>query len=163
MGKNATKETPSQGLRVNERKWTKELMAGGWTVIPNIIVERQRVLGLDAIDINILMHLACYWWTPDNKPHPAKSTIAGAMHVHPRTVQRRIAEMGKSGFIRREERRVPGKGSNTNVYHFDGLINAAIPYAAEKVQEIAEREAQRKARAARKGKARLRLVKDDEG
>ncbi len=162
MGKNATKETPSQGLRVNETKWTKELMAGGWTVIPNIIVERQSVLGLDAIDINILMHLACYWWTPDNKPHPAKSTIAKAMEVHPRTVQRRIAQMEKSGFIRREERRVRGKGSNTNLYHFDGLINAATPYAAEKVQEIAERNAERKARAARKGKPRLRLVKDDE-
>jgi predicted transcriptional regulator len=162
MSEKVKQKTPSQELRVNDKKWTKELMAGGWTVIPNIIVERQRVLGLDAIDINILMHLACYWWTLDNKPHPAKSTIAKAMNVHPRTVQRRIAEMEKSGFIRREQRRVPGKGSNTNLYHFDGLINAAVPYAIEKVHEIAVRNAERKARAGRKGKPRLHLVKDDE-
>jgi hypothetical protein len=44
MNKNATNGVQSPGLWVNEKKWTKELMAGGWTVIPNIIVERQRVL-----------------------------------------------------------------------------------------------------------------------
>ncbi len=165
MSNNATKDAPSQEPRINEKKWSRELLAGGWTAIPNIIVERQRVLGLDAIDINILMHLACYWWTADNKPHPAKGTIAEAMNIHPRTVQRRIAEMEKGGLIRREERRIQGKGSkgsSTNIYHFDGLIKAAVPYAAEKVQEIEARNAARKARASRKGRPQLRLVKEEE-
>jgi predicted transcriptional regulator len=156
------KDNPDSALRINESKWSKGLMAAGWTVIPNVIIERQLVLGLDAIDINILMHLALHWWTADNKPHPSKSTIAKALKVHPRTVQRHIAAMERSGLIRREQRRVKGKGSNTNLYHFDGLIKEAIPYAIEKVQEIASREAERKARAARKGRPRLRLVKDDE-
>ena len=62
-----------------QAKWSKALMAAGWTVMPNVIIERQRVLGLDAVDINILMHLALYWWTADNKPHPSKNTIAAAV------------------------------------------------------------------------------------
>ena len=118
-------------LRVNERKWSKTLMDAGWTAFPSVIIERQKALGLDAMDMNIILYLASYWWTKDNKPHPSKKTIAEALGVTPRTVQRRIAEMEKAKFIRREERRIPGKGSRTNWYHFDGLINEALPYAKE--------------------------------
>lgn len=148
-------------LRVNETKWTKPLMDAGWTVLPNVLFERQQALGLDAVDINILLHLVAYWWTPDNKPHPSKVTIAKAMGIHPRTVQKRIAEMEAGGLIRREERRISKKGSKTNVYHLDGLIAAAAPYAQEKLEDIAAREAEKKARVARKGKPKLRLVNAD--
>ena len=50
----------------NERKWCKDLMDAGWTAFPSVIIERQGVLGLDALDVNILLHLASYWWTKDN-------------------------------------------------------------------------------------------------
>lgn len=122
-------------LRINEQKWSKPLMDAGWTAIPTVIFERQKALGLDALDVNILLHLAAYWWTLDNKPHPSKKTIAAAIDVDPRTVQRRIAAMEKAGFIRRQQRRLPGKGSKTNIYHFDGLIAEALPYAKEKLAE----------------------------
>lgn len=162
MKKNAVSQSPATDLRVNEKKWSKALMDAGWTVVPSVIIERQQALGLDAIDINILMHLATYWWTKDNKPHPSKSTIAAAIGIHPRTVQRRIAEMEKGGLIRRQQRRVSGQGSKTNVYHLEGLIDGATQYAEEKLQEIARRAAERKAKSSRKGKARLHIVKDEE-
>jgi len=149
-------------LRVNEKKWTKPLMDAGWTAIPSVIIERQQALGLDAIDINILMHLAVYWWTADNKPHPSKVTIAKAMGVTPRTIQRRIAKLEAGGLIKRQQRRISAKGSKTNIYHLDGLIKAAQPYAKEKREQIEQRDAERKARVARKGKPKLRLVKSDE-
>jgi hypothetical protein len=41
-------------------------MKAGWSAIPNIIIEKQRALGLDALDVNILLHLIQYWWTEDN-------------------------------------------------------------------------------------------------
>jgi len=155
----ATKSQTAAEVRVNEKKWSKTLMAAGWTAMPSIIVERQKALGLDALDMNIVLHLATYWWTADNKPHPSKKTIAEAIGVTPRTVQRRITALQTAGFIRREERRVKGKGSHTNVYHFDGLIRAAQPYAKEKLEEIADRQISRKTAVARKGRARLRIVK----
>lgn len=148
--------------KVNERKWSKELMAAGWTVVPNVIIERQQVLGLDAVDINILMHLACHWWKPGDNPHPSKSRIAAAIGVHPRTVQRHIAQMEKDKLIRREERRVSGTGSKTNIYHLDGLIAAAKPYAAEKIEKQKARAAERDASAKRKGRPLLRVVDNDE-
>ncbi len=158
-GKSAVASQIAEELRVNEKKWSKTLMAAGWTAMPSVVIERQKVLGLDALDLNIIMHLATYWWTHDNKPHPSKKTISEAIGVTPRTIQRRIACLEKSGFIQREQRRVKGKGSRTNLYHFDGLIKAAQPYAEEKLNEIAKRDAARKSAVARKGKARLQIVK----
>ena len=148
--------------KVNEKKWSKELLAAGWTMLPNIIFERQQALGLDSTDINILLHLASYWWKPGDKPYPSKSTIAKAMGIDPRTVQRRIAQMELAKFIRREQRRIPGVGSKTNIYHLEGLIEAAKPYAREKVEEQGRKAAERNARAARKGRPRLQVVRSDE-
>lgn len=159
--KATAKATPAETLKVNEKKWSKALMAAGWTAIPSVIIERQKALGLDALDMNILLHLSTYWWTPDNKPHPAKKTIAEAVGVEPRTVQRRIAGLEAAGLIKREERRIKGKGSKTNLYHFDGLIIAAVPYAQEKLEERAERAEAKKGAIARKGKPKLRLIKSD--
>jgi predicted transcriptional regulator len=148
-------------VRVNEKKWSKALMEAGWTALPSVIIERQKALGLDALDMNIILHLANYWWTHDNKPHPSKKTLAEAIGVTSRTVQRRITALQNGGFIRREERRVRGKGSRTNLYHFDGLISAAQPYAKEKVEKIREIQTERKMTVARKGRA-LRLVKSED-
>jgi predicted transcriptional regulator len=157
---NATQKAKSASeIRVNEKKWSKTLMDAGWTAVPSIILERQKALGLDSLDVNILLHLATYWWTHDNKPHPSKKTIAEAIGVKPRTVQRHIAELEAAGLIKREERRIVGKGSRTNLYHFDGLIKAALPFAKEKLEEIADREKARKQTIARKGKTKLQLIK----
>jgi len=86
----AAAPTTAKEVRVNEKKWSKALMDAGWTALPSVIIERQKALGLDALDMNIILHLANYWWTRDNKPHPSKKTIAEAIGVAPRTVQRRI-------------------------------------------------------------------------
>jgi len=144
-------------LRVNEQKWSKPLMDAGWTAIPVIIFERQRALDLDPLDVNIVLHLAGFWWKADNKPHPSKTRIADAIGVAPRTVQRRIAMLEKAGYIQREERRIPGGASKTNIYHFDGLIKAALPLAHEKLSERKKRAEEERARTRRK-RPRLAIV-----
>jgi hypothetical protein len=32
----------------------------------------QQALGLDPLDINIILHIASYWWSESGKPHPSK-------------------------------------------------------------------------------------------
>jgi len=157
MAKSAAAET--ENLKVNEKKWTKLLMEAGWTVVPNVFIERQMALGLDRLDMNILMHLFSYWWHPDNKPHPSKKTIASAIGVDPRTVQRRIARMEKDGLITREQRRISNVGSKTNIYHFDGLIREAKPFAREMIEIKNANVAAKEARRAKKGKPVLKVVK----
>jgi hypothetical protein len=138
----------------NEQKWSTTLMEAGWTVLPSIILEKQDALGLDAIDVNILLQLARPWWYTDNLPHPSKATIAKCIGINASTVRRHIARMEAVGFIRRQSRYDKKyKGQQTNLYHFEGLIRAATPYAKE---FIAMREQQRNAHAARRSRKKPR-------
>ncbi len=149
-------------IRHLEQRWTKALIAPGWTAVPSVILEKQHALGLDAMDVTILMHLASFWWYRDNPAHPSKDRIATAMNVNVSTIRKRIARLEKDGLIRREQRFSVSGRQETNFYHFDGLIKAATPFA----QEVLEEKAQRKADAAerrRRKKPVLKLVKAEEG
>jgi predicted transcriptional regulator len=157
MNENIAKKTDVEKIKVNEAKWSKPLMAAGWTAMPSVIIEKQEALGLDALDMNIVLHLSHYWWTPDNLPHPSVERIAKAVGVKPRTVQKRIKAMHELGVIEREERRHTRFGSDTNKYGFKGLIEKATPFAQEKIAEIAERQKAKTDRLNRK-KPKLTVV-----
>lgn len=146
----------TDALRLNELKWSKPLMAAGYTVIPNVIIENQRAIGLDALDLAIVMHLAMHWWYPENKPRPSKSTIAKALNLHPRTIQKRLASLEAAELIKRESR-----SSRENFYHLDGLIEAALPFAKERVRERKARLEAQKKRAGRRGRPVLVVANDD--
>jgi DNA-binding transcriptional regulator YhcF (GntR family) len=147
-------------LRTNEKKWTKPLMDAGWTALPSVIIENQKQLGLSPLDLNIVLYLASKWWTAEGKPYPSKSTMAKAMDVHPRTIQKHVAGLEAAGYMRREERRTE-TGSKTNIYHLDGLIKAAKPFAEEKLAEMKDKAELAKRRQNRRGAPKLRLVKAD--
>lgn len=156
------KQTGSNAdLRTNEKKWSKLLMDAGWTALPSVIIENQRQLGLTPLDLNIVLYLASKWWTAEGKPFPSKSTMARAMDVHPRTIQKHVAALEAAGYIRREERRTD-VGSKTNIYHLDGLIKAAKPFAEEKLAEMKDKAELAKRRQNRRGAPKLRLVKTED-
>ena len=149
-------------LKENERKWTKPLMDAGYTVIPAVILDRQQALGLDPVDVNILLQLFTHWWKADNLPYPSKKSIAERIGKTEKTVQRRIAKLQHAGFVKRVPRYSAAKGQLSNIYDFSGLIAAATPFATEAVERKEERKAEAKTRATRK-KPKLHIVKDAEG
>lgn len=143
-----------------EQRWGRNLTKAGWTAFPNIFFQRMQALGLDALDVVILLHLAGYKWGAGD-PYPAKSTLAKAIGVWPRTVQRRIARMEKDGLIKRIGRKGRNEGSLTNQYNFDGLIEASDKFAVEHIVEIDRRRAENAARLSRRGpKKPLSVVGD---
>jgi DNA-binding transcriptional regulator YhcF (GntR family) len=156
----AAKKNDAEILRKNEAKWSKPLMAAGWNALPSIIIEKQQALGLDAIDMNIIVHLSNYWWRADTLPFPSVEKIAKAIGVKPRTVQKRVTALQAGGLLTRIERRKTRYGSDTNLYSFDGLIKAALPYAEEKLANRAKRAEEEEDRLARK-KPKLTLVKTE--
>jgi predicted transcriptional regulator len=157
-----TKKNTQERLRRNVEKWTQPLMDAGWTVFPSVLLERQRAFGLDAIDVNILLQLARYWWYADNPPHPTKKTIAECLGVDVSTVRKRIAAMEKDGLISRQKRfHAKHGGQQANSYHFDGLIESAKPFAEEAIQLKEQRKKEDVARPRRK-KPRLAVVKKEE-
>lgn len=158
MAKPITKKETQERLKRNEKKWTPTLMAAGWTVIPSVILERQQALGLDPIDVNILLQLARYWWYEDNPPHPSKKAIAECIGRSASTVRRRIAEMEAGGLIKRVPRFDKKYGQQSNMYLFDGLIKGAIPLAQEVIEDREKRKNENAARRTRK-KPKLKVVK----
>jgi DNA-binding transcriptional regulator YhcF (GntR family) len=128
-------DDPKKQPGLIEQKWGPKLAQAGWTGIPNILFERMRALGLSPLDFTIIVILISHWWKPDDRPHPSKARIAAMIGVDPRTVQRRIAAMQGVGLMKRQERRGSPTGSSTNIYHFDGLIKEATPFAEEKIQQ----------------------------
>jgi DNA-binding transcriptional ArsR family regulator len=155
----AAKLDQKEELKRNEQKWSHTLMEAGWTAVPSIILEKQAAFGLDAIDVNILMHLARHWWYPDNPPHPSKALIAKCIGVDRSTVRKHIARMESEGLIERVARfnkRLGGQ--ETNIYRFDGLIKAATPHAEEFIDLRAK---QRREDDARQNRKKPRLVVDN--
>lgn len=154
----ATAETHVEQLRENEKKWGKVLMDAGWTCLPSTIIHRQQALGLDSVDLNIILLIASHWWQAVNLPFPSKKRIAATIGIDESNVRKRIAKLEAGKLIKRVQRRVPGERSKTNIYILSGLIEAATGYAKE---EVALRELQRQERASRptrKGKPRLVIV-----
>ena len=146
-----TKTERNERLKRNEEKWSPELMDAGWTLLPSIILEKQDALGLDPVDVNILLQLARHWWYADNPPRPSKASIAKCLNVHPSTIRKHIARMERDGFIKRKARySKKTRGQENNEYRFDGLIEAAKPFAVEAVRERNEQRRERDARMQRK-------------
>lgn len=134
-------------------------MDAGWTGIPSIILEKQHALGLEPVDVNILLQLAKHWWYAENLPHPSKATLAELMGIDPSTVRRRITRMVDAGFIRRVARYDNKHGGQTsNAYEFDGLIKAATPFALEALKT---RDDRRMEDADRRRRKKPRLVIDN--
>jgi predicted transcriptional regulator len=152
-----------KAVRTNEKKWGKALMKSGWTAFPSLILEKQHALGIDSMDVNIILYLATYWWESENKPHPAKGTIAETIGVAPRTIQRRIAALEKAGLVKREYRKDKNKGNKSNMYNFDGLIKELAPFAEEKINATEDRRIESETRRKRikpKKKSVLTAIED---
>lgn len=155
----SSKETVMTAVKKAERqevdksvaaKWSAPLAKAGWTSIPNVIFERQQALGLSPLDINILLHLAGYWWKPKDFPHPSKATLAKAIGVTPRTIQKRIAGMEAAQYIKRVARKTSSGDNDTNEYDLSGLIEHAKPFAQERIEDRERRKREQTERLTRK-------------
>ena len=130
-----TKKTPttSASNRILEDKWGKTLVSAGFTALPDVIFQYQKALKLKPLDVLIILHLASYWWKPNENPWPSKSTIADSIDVDPRTVQRSIKKMEDLGYVKRIMRKAAVGDNLSNEYDLRGLINAATKHAEEKI------------------------------
>lgn len=132
-----------------EAKWGKDVIKAGYTVIPNVLLEHQHQIGLDATDLAILAQIVRFWWYEDNLPHPGKVRLATHLGVHSRTVQRRIARMERAGLLERIERHTKG-AQRSNFYRLTGLIERAQHYAQQSL-EAQEETKRKRAKARRRG------------
>jgi predicted transcriptional regulator len=132
MEKEESEKNPEKEINAIKSKWSTILTKPGWVTLPSTILEAQADLKLEPVDINIILHLANYWWTKEKKPYPSKSTIAKRMNRSPNAIQKRIARLEKMGLVQRIKRfDKDSNGQLSNMYELGGLIEKAKPYAKE--------------------------------
>lgn len=110
-----------------------------------MIFRQTKALELKQLDVLVILHLASYWWTPNEFPRPAKATIADALDCDPRTVQRSIEKMEKQGYIKRIERKAKVGDNLPNQYDMRGLVKAIQKLAADEIAKREKRAAEDKA------------------
>lgn len=125
-------------LKVSEKKWGEKQIEAGFTVIPSILITRQKALGLDAVDLNILLHIVVRWWAADNHAYPSKKLIADSMGIDVSTVRRRVARMENEGLLQREKRFVE-RAQTSNKYDLTKLVSSLAPFAEEELQSRREK------------------------
>ena len=153
------KENRTPSLKANEEKWGKENIKAGWTLVPNVLLVHQASLGLTAMDVNIILQISRYWWDAKTHPYPSKKTLADSIGVTPRTIQKRIADMEKAGFIERIERR-DEKGSKSNIYKLTPLNKILKPFSVNINEDRKQRKIQDKNRPNLRGKPKNKIKEE---
>lgn len=111
-----------QATQASEKKWGKQVMKLGFSIIPSLLLRAQQRLGLSPTHLAVLLQLADYWWEQGRKPFPSKQALSERLGLSPRQVQRYIAELEAAGLVQRIERRAAHKGKLSNVYDLSGLV-----------------------------------------
>jgi hypothetical protein len=107
--------------RSAETKYGKAVMAHGFTVVPNLLLQGQAHLKISPTAFNVLLHLVMHWWDAHEAPHPAIGTIARRIGKSPRTLFRYFDELEAAGLVQREARFKGQKAQTTSAYVLTGL------------------------------------------
>jgi DNA-binding MarR family transcriptional regulator len=120
------------------KRWTKGVINFGWTGIPNILIENQQRIGLNPIQLNILIILLKHWWEHSNHPFPSKKKIAEITGRDKSTIQRNIRDMEKRNLIERVRRDRASGGQDTNRYDLTPLVEV-LKLLAKEQKELDEK------------------------
>lgn len=99
---NLNPELESEWERLEE-KWGEEILSAGWTAVPNKLLRRQKNLGIDSVELNVLLNLIRFWWRRADAPFPSPGKIADEIGISPRTVHRKLKDMEGKGLLTREK------------------------------------------------------------
>ncbi len=105
-----------------EHKWGKKVIAYGYTVVPSVLIQGQKRLGLTPIQLNVILQLLDHWWERDSLPFPSKKTIADRLDMSPRYIQTVIGQLEQAGFIRRIARMTRFGDRDSNAFDLTGLV-----------------------------------------
>lgn len=103
-------------------KWGDARLAG-FQAVPDVLFIKQQALGLDPLDVVVLLNLTLFWWFRDQPPFPRSNIIAQRMGVSARTVQRVFKKLERLGYIRRGQWQ-NADGEIKPAIYLDGLLDA---------------------------------------
>ncbi|MFO1315497.1 MAG: helix-turn-helix domain-containing protein [Burkholderiales bacterium] len=111
-----------EATQSSQRKWGKDVMKLGFSILPSLIFRAQQRLGLNPTQLVVLLQIADYWWDQNRKPYPSLETLSLRIGLKPRQIRRYLADLEKAGFLKRIERRAAHRGKLSNEYDLSGLV-----------------------------------------
>lgn len=115
------KNSPKSSEKILERKWGREGIAAGYTVLPSALLQAQARLGISAMQLAVLIHLIEHWWKPESMPFPKKEVIASRLGVSLKTVQRACLGLEQAKLLKRNDRYSGGRRTS-NEYDLEPLV-----------------------------------------
>jgi predicted transcriptional regulator len=104
-----------------EAKWGLGALSLGWTPVPTALLFLQADLGLNPVDMNILINLLSHWWRASDKIYPSQDAIAKRIGVSKRTVQRSIDKMELLKIIEVQMTKRSSQYKGRNIYNLKPL------------------------------------------
>jgi DnaD N-terminal domain len=127
-----TLDDPSDSLAVPSSaaaaKWG-EALSMGFAIVPSVLIRAQAKLGLDAVDLAVLLNVIIHWWTPGEWPYPQPRVLANRMAVSTRTVERRLESLEKRGFLIRHPPEKSSDGLARRRIDLSGLVGRLQGFA----------------------------------
>ena len=120
-----------------EAKWGPGALSLGWTPVPTALLFLQADLGLNPVDMNILINLLSHWWKASAKVYPSQDAIAKRIGVSKRTVQRSIDKMELLKIIEVQSTKRSSQYKGRNVYNLKPLallLDQTGPNVREKIE-----------------------------
>jgi hypothetical protein len=146
-----TAQDTSRTLRESEKKWGRPAIAAGFTLFPSVLLQKQHALGLDCIDVVIILQILKHWWHAESAPFPSQVQLAKTMSVDLSTIKRHLARLKDAGLINWASRTSKHGGQASNAYDLSGLVKHVHGFA---VEELAAREKEADARKERSRRKR---------
>jgi len=103
-------------------KWSAQTMACGYTVVPDVLLEHMGELGLTPTELVVMLQVMRFWWRADQLPFPSKHTLAQAMGMTDKNVQKVIGRLHEKGWMKRIMRRRARDRHESNRYDFAQLV-----------------------------------------
>ena len=83
-----------------EERWTPELVADGWTPVPDTFLKNYHRLGVTSSEAILLIHIVSHKWDK-NLPFPAASTLARRMGVTETAIRNNLRSLEKKKLLQR--------------------------------------------------------------
>ena len=115
-----------------DEKWGEETAKHGWVAVPTTLFFAQQALGINALELNVLLNLIMHWWNKEKSPYPSQAAIARRMGVSVRTVQRTLDDLVEKQLIEKHRSSIHNpvfKGRN--LYDLTPLVHLLNNFSQE--------------------------------
>ncbi|HEX4706729.1 MAG TPA: hypothetical protein VH229_03280, partial [Candidatus Udaeobacter sp.] len=112
----------------NSAKWG-DALAMGYALIPGVLIRGQAKLGLDAVDLAILLNVVLHWWSAEDWPYPQPRVLAKRIGVSTRTIERRLESLQQRGFLVRHAAEKSSDGIARRRIELTGLVRRLEAFA----------------------------------